>query len=619
MAMTGGTAKLVSSGTPPNWPEAVKLYVYYKEKSQSVTNNTTTLSLGMYVTTRTNYGIGGWTDWNGSYIGTATSGDNCKAFNGNIPNFSGTRWLIENQDITVTHNNDGTKTATIYWHWGVNSGWNGVMNNPSGSFTITLTTIPRASSFTVSNASVDMDTAVTFNITRASTAFTHKLTYAFEGKTGTIGSDIATSKSWTIPLSLAAAIPNKTSGTATITLTTYNGSTAIGTKTLTMTLKVPSSVVPTISSVTITEATSGLASKFSAYIQNKSTLKVVISASGVQSSTVKSYSTKILGKTYTGSTITSGVITISGSVSVVVTVTDSRGRTNTKTENVTVLAYADPKITAFTAQRCNKDGTANDDGEYVKLAIAFNITSLNSKNDKSYTISYKSNGGTNLTTLISGSVYSLNTTYISTETFDIDNSYEFILTVTDYFRTSENPIAQMADISTSFTLVDYHSSGSGMAIGKASEKSNTLEIALDVEFMGKVRGTIFDAIYPVGSIYMSYNHVNPGELFGGTWTRIENAFLWASTASDTIGVTGGERTHTLTVNEMPRHKHNVGAYKSTDGAGSVLDSYTALVGTSNGADTTSKYYTSGTLSTGSSQPHNNMPPYIHVSVWRRTA
>jgi microcystin-dependent protein len=134
-----------------------------------------------------------------------------------------------------------------------------------------------------------------------------------------------------------------------------------------------------------------------------------------------------------------------------------------------------------------------------------------------------------------------------------------------------------------------------------------------------VRGTIFDAIYPVGSIYLSYNHVSPGTLFGGTWARIENAFLWASSASDTIGVTGGEKTHVLTANEMPTHKHQIAAYKSTDGAGVQVDAYSALAGSSTGSDTTSKYYTNGSQSVGGSQAHNNMPPYIQVSVWRRTA
>jgi hypothetical protein len=512
---------------------------------------------------------------------------------------------------TLTHKADRSRTFTVtieagIYVWAVNC---------TGSTTFTLDTIPGPSTFTVSNTSLDMGTAVTFNINRAATAFTHKLTYSFEGKTGEIGSNIATSKTWTIPLSLATAIPNNTSGTATITLTTYQGSTVIGSKSLTMTLKVPTSVVPTISGVAITEATSDLSAKFGAFVQNKSTLKVVITATGVQGSTIKSYSTEILGKTYIGDTFTSNVLTVSGSIYVNVTVTDSRGRTNTSTEIVEVLTYKDPKITAFTVARCDSDGTLNDDGEYVTVSIAFDIASIDDKNDKSYTVAYKVKDDADFTTLIGGSVYSLNTTYIPSVTFTGDNSYDFILTVTDYFK----PVSHIGEIPTAFTLVDYHSSGTGMGIGKVAEKSNTLEIALDVEFIGKVRGTIFDAIYPVGSIYLAFNHINPANLFGGTWERIENAFLWASAASDTIGVTGGEKTHTLTVNEMPTHKHQVAAYKSTDGNGAPVDAYSALAGSSTGSDTTSKYYTNGTQSVGGSQPHNNMPPYIQVSAWRRTA
>lgn len=528
---------------------------------------------------------------------------------------SGTK-TIASGTKKIVHNSDGAKTISFSFTLDFAITWASTyIGTGSASGSLKLTNIPRASTFTVSSASADMGAAVTFTITRASTAFTHTLTYVFEGKTGTIGTSIATSQSWTIPLSLAAAITSKTSGVATITLTTYNGSTVIGTKTLTMTLKVPASVVPTIDSVTIAEATSGLASKFGAFVQSKSTLKVTISASGIQSSTIKSYSTKILGHTYAGATITSNTLDISGSVSVEVTVTDSRGRTATTIKTVTVVAYADPVITTFKAERCNSDGSLNDEGEYVKLSYAFSVTSLSSKNDKSYTIGYKLKTNSSFTTLTSGSVYSANTTYVPAVIFSGDNAYDFVITVTDYFKS----VSYIAEISTAFTLMDYHSSGTGIGIGKVSQKTNTLEIALDVEFSGDVRGTIFDAIYPVGSIYLAYNHVNPATLFGGTWTRIQNAFLWASTASDTIGVTGGSKTHTLSVDEMPRHKHNVGAYKSTDGNGATIDAYTALVSSSNGSDTTNKYYTSGTLSVGGSQPHNNMPPYIQISAWRRTA
>ena len=528
---------------------------------------------------------------------------------------SGTK-TIASGTKTIAHNSDGSKTISFSFSLDFEITWSGVyigIGKASGS--LALTNIPRASTFKFSSTSADMGTAVTFTITRASTAFTHKLTLTWGGVVSDIATNIATSQSWTIPLTLANNIPNSTSSSCIITCITYNGSTEIGRKTLTMTLKVPSSIKPSIDSVTISEATDGLATKFSAYVQNKSKLKVVTAASGSYSSTIKSYSVEILNKTYSGNTITSDILALNGSINVNVTVTDSRGRTASVSETVSVLAYQDPKITAFTVERCDRNGVLNDEGEYVRISYAFDVTSLNDKNDKSYVIGYKLKTDYNFTTLTSGSAYSLNTAYVPDVIFSGDNAYDFIVTVTDYFK----PVSLIADISTAFTLMDYHSSGTGIAIGKVSEKQDTLEIALDVEFTGKVRGAIFDAIYPVGSIYLSYNHVNPANLFGGTWTRIENAFLWASTASDTIGVTGGEKTHTLTVNEMPRHKHNVGAYKSTDGAGSALDAYTALVSTSNGADTTSKYYTSGTLSTGGSQPHNNMPPYIQVSVWRRTA
>lgn len=528
---------------------------------------------------------------------------------------SGTK-TIASGTKTITHNSDGKKTISFSFSLEFAITWSGVyIGTGSASGSLALTNIPRVSTFTVNKTSADMGTAVTFTITRGSTAFTHKLTFTWNGVTTTIASSVATSQAWTIPLTLANDIPNSTSGACVITCITYNGSTEIGRKTLSMTLKVPTSVKPVVSDIAVSEATSGLASKFGAYVQGYSKLKVVTTAAGSYSSTIKSYSVKILGKTYSGSTITSDAITISGSVAVDVTVTDSRGRTATSTKNVTVTAYHAPTITAFTAQRCDSGGTLNDEGEYVKLSYAFDITALNDKNDKSYTIRYKLKGASDFTTLLGGSVYALNTTYIPSNVFSGDEAYDFRLTVSDYF----NEVSFDSDVPTAFTLVDYHASGTGMAIGKVSAKSNTLEIALDVEFTGKVRGAIFDAIYPVGSIYLSYNHTNPANLFGGTWSRIQNAFLWASSASDTIGVTGGSKTHTLTVDEMPRHKHNVGAYKSTDGNGATIDAYTALVSSSNGSDTTNKYYTSGTLSVGGSQPHNNMPPYIQVSVWRRTA
>lgn len=396
---------------------------------------------------------------------------------------SGTK-TIASGTRTIAHNSDGKKTISFSFSLDFKITWSGTyMGTGSASGSLALTNIPRVSTFTVNKTSADMGTAVTFTITRASTAFTHKLTLTWGGVVSNIATNVATSQSWTIPLTLANDLPNHTSSGCIITCITYNGSTEIGRKTLAMTLKVPSSVKPSISSVTISEATSGLASKFGAYIQGYSKLKVVTSAAGAYSSTIKSYSTKILNKTYSGSTITSGAITSSGSVSVAVTVTDSRGRTATTTKTVTVTAYTKPAITAFTAQRCDSDGTLNDEGEYVKLTYAFSIASLSSKNDKSYTLAYKLKEDTEFTSLTSGSSYSLNTTYIPTVVFNADDSYDLRLTVSDYF----NEVSYDADVSTAFTLMDFHNSGTGMAIGKVSETADLFEVALNAVFTKTLR------------------------------------------------------------------------------------------------------------------------------------
>lgn len=129
-----------------------------------------------------------------------------------------------------------------------------------------------------------------------------------------------------------------------------------------------------------------------------------------------------------------------------------------------------------------------------------------------------------------------------------------------------------------------------------------------------------DVIYPVGSIYMSMNSTNPATLFGGTWEQIQNTFLLAAGTGYTAGTTGGEASHTLTVDEMPSHKHDVttvtkASWTQTSSTWAYLARATANDGT-----TESKVNTYVTLSyTGGSAAHNNMPPFLAVYMWKRTA
>ena len=122
--------------------------------------------------------------------------------------------------------------------------------------------------------------------------------------------------------------------------------------------------------------------------------------------------------------------------------------------------------------------------------------------------------------------------------------------------------------------------------------------------------------YPIGAIYLSASSTSPAELFGGTWERLKDRFLLAAGDSYTAGSTGGEANHTLTVDEMPSHLHT-GSSNFLDGAtmgGSQSNRGVFCIG---GGWDISRYDLTG--STGGSQPHNNMPPYLAVYMWERVA
>ena len=136
---------------------------------------------------------------------------------------------------------------------------------------------------------------------------------------------------------------------------------------------------------------------------------------------------------------------------------------------------------------------------------------------------------------------------------------------------------------------------------------------------------LLNAIYPVGSIYISTNNNSPQNFLGGTWVRIEGRFLLGAGSGYGAGSTGGEATHTLTTGEMPGHAHTVRVYSGVTNGGY---SYVAKAG-SNYVTSTSTAVTAsgssysvgniGTAENGSGQAHNNMPPYLAVYIRKRTA
>lgn len=460
---------MATSGALSTNNDNIKYKITITQNSQNVAGNTSnvTVSVRVYRTNTgyTTYGTGTiYLKINGTtYSASITSDDKITS--------SGITLITKT--VNVAHNSDGTKTlATSSWIS------HSQFSSSEQSYSMKLTTIARATTPTVNDSDVNLGTSVTVSMPRASSSFTHTLRYAFGKTSGTIASGLATSRAWTIPLSLASQIPNATSGKLTIYCDTYSGSTKIGTKSLTITVRVPSTVVPTISSVTVSDTNSTQYSKMGGVVKGKSKLSVAITASGSYGSTISSYSTTGGGKTYAGASFTVSSVTTAGTLTFTVTVKDSRGRTAKTTKSITVLDYENPVITKFSVIRADSDGTPNDEGGSLLISYGFDISPVNNKNDKSFTISMKPADSTTFTTLLTGNVYTADSTLIPAGIINPDMTYTIRLKISDYFKSITHDI----EAPTAFTLMDFHSSGKGMSIGKVAEKENVLEIALPTEF-----------------------------------------------------------------------------------------------------------------------------------------
>lgn len=440
---------------------------------QDIANNKTMVALcaqrctslnGYYsfVYTATEVGFG---DFNGTKHGTTASVS--------VPGGGSHTVNLSHLHCEVSHNADGTWNNNLCGWWRYNVPLGGQNHSPNIGWTAfgglgdTIPTIPRATTPTLSAGTVAMGSAVTINLPRASSSFTHNVTYRFGNATGTINSNAGTSCRWTPPVSLAQQIKTSTSGIGTITVQTKNGSTVIGTKTINITLTVPASVVPTISAHTAVEATANLATKFGALVQSKSTLKVSTTAAGAQGSTITAYKTEVEGRSYTGNPCTTAALSKAGTVAVKTTVTDSRGRTASHTVNVTVIAYSPPGIATSAVARTSDKATTG------KFDYSYSISPVGNKNDKSFAIQYL-NGSTWTDITRLSTDYSKTGSVTSGAIFGVDATTRVRFVAKDYF--SEVVIER--EVGPTFTLMNFGTGGKSLAIGRVSDNEGTYQCAL---------------------------------------------------------------------------------------------------------------------------------------------
>lgn len=530
--------------------------------------------------------------------------------------------------LEVSHNADGSKALTVSAFsgkvWKEDSG--GYLTATAAAQSFQLPTIPRATVPSMGAATIGEE--VTIILPRASSTFTHTLTYSFGSASGTIGSDLGTRAVWRLPESLAAQIPNDPDGTGTLTCVTYSGSTIIGTKSVPFTASVPGSMKPALTPgwATVTYDNSGTkASGIAAWVQGYSKAKAVFNGSKVtckQGASVRGYSITYLGKTVSESPYRTE--TIGGTAATVrCTVTDSRGLSAYEDFEIAIHPYAPPALKGAMLYRADGDGAASDSGTHIAGRATANYYPIGGENAATIRGYWKAVGGSygsgealssGVTGIISGSAV------ISTE-----RSYVAKLVITDRLGNT----AEFEDsITTERVAFHLKEGGNGAAFGKVAETEYALELAEDWEL--KVKGKrLLDLIYPVGSIYLSVNSASPDTLFGGTWARLEDVFLLAAGAKHAAGSTGGEESHTLTESEMPSHKGHLSAGiagTAPMGKGNYKGYLNLNVMTPfpEGNYRGWNVYNGNEMhpaseAVGGGQPHNNMPPYLAVYTWKRTA
>ena len=373
---------------------------------------------------------------------------------------TGSSQLLFAHDYVVGHDNDGKKTVGIQVSVALNTGGYG---SSMVAFNLPLPTIKRASTGKVT--ATELGKVATITIDRKNSSFKHTLRYNWDGKTGTIATNVDTSCNWTLPLDFANTVPNAVYHWGTVYIDTYSGSTKIGTKEVTFNANIPASIKPTLGGISLSDSNttvSNLINTSNTFVQVLSNIKVAFNnASGAYSSTISNYRAEIVGKnlstTSNGGSL--GMMNFNGSVTVRATVTDSRGRTSDPVEiPVNVLPYFTPHM-SFTAQRSGSVSTTLTVTRNARIAPL--TVGGKQKNKMIISFKYKEHSATNYTTdtgsaggtwttidNLTNSRANLAATFSTLKTYDIIGkiedaftSYEFLATV----GTEKFPIAIRPD------------------------------------------------------------------------------------------------------------------------------------------------------------------------------
>lgn len=394
--------------------------------------------------------------------------------------------------IVVAHNANGAGSFTMTLMEAdnasatYNQGWFGTyyqytthvgVGTPT-SKAVSLTTHPRISSVTATNAYFGDPVTITLN--RYNSGFTHTVKVTCAGNTETLMTQGSTypTLTWTPALATyAPLITNAMSATATVTVDTYNGSTLIGTSKATCTLTFKAADVSPSVSITASDPT-GCLTTYGKFVKSKSKITVTLTNTFAFGATLSTTQITANGATYNESPATTDFILSADNTSITARIVDSRGQVATASIAIEIYDYTAPQINSYAVHRCKDDGTEDNTGAYFSVVYSITVTPLGNNNSKTLTAKYKKQSAQSYTSQnIPLSAYT-ETSVSAPIAVDTNSTYYVRIELSDDFGTS---FAELK-LPTAATRMNWGAGvDGGVAVGKVSEFDKTFEVADDWE------------------------------------------------------------------------------------------------------------------------------------------
>ncbi|MDR1364091.1 MAG: DUF859 family phage minor structural protein [Oscillospiraceae bacterium] len=604
----------------------VKYHISVYQNSQNVSNNTSYVTVDVFFYRNNSgyqtYGTGNvYCRINGTQYSSSVSSSQ-KITNSGI--------LLFQWQGNISHNSDGTKTLTT-------SAWINIdtpLTSSEQSFSYTLSTIPRAATFSDATNFNDTDNPKIYF--RNPGGFKLCLKMEAGGNDHLIVRDnIYPSSPYTFSLttaernSLLQLAPNSNTLSVRFTVGTYLSSGAgdwsYGDRTMTIVSANPSFSSSQLSYYDNNSTVTNITQNNQLIVQNQSTLYVNFSSATAQKyASISSYQLTFNGSTYSYSssgTKSLGTINSSSNLTLSVKAIDSRGNSTTISKTVTCIAWQPPQATYQIARVNNFESTTN-------ILVSTTISSVNSKNSLQL-LQYRTKPSTS-------SMWSDWIDWIDIQNniktqadFDNTKAFNFQIQVQDKFSTSTYSF----NLNAGQPIIFFDTNKISVGVNTFPSNSNSFETT-SLYVNGK---SILDLTYPVGSIYLSVSSTSPATLFGGTWTQLYNRFLIGAGSSYSVNSTGGSTSASLSTSNMPSHSHSFNATSSSTGShthglarapsGSGYKESYGYTTTATREQTTysdssgsHSHSVSGTTgSSGSGSSFSVIPSYLAVYMWKRTA